>query len=142
MRGANMTITRKDFLKMMGAGTLCAQLPAGRALASTRIETARADAKRLKIQDMELYYFDIPLKEPFTTSLGTITTSSGVLIRVVTDAGITGIGESSPYQPVTGDTQETNVTCARSIRAMLKGKDPLAIESAHKLVGGFIHRNA
>src|SRR4030065_57072 len=64
-----MTITRKDFLKMMGAGTLCAHLPAGRALASAGIETAR------------------------------------------------------------------------SIREMLKGKDPLAIESAHKLFGGFLHSN-
>src|SRR4030043_1516578 len=106
MKGADMTITRKDFLKMMGAGPLWAHLPAGRALASARMETARADAKKLKIQDMEIYYFDIPLKEPFTISLGTITTSSGVLIRVVTDAGITGIGESSPSQPATGDTQE------------------------------------
>jgi L-alanine-DL-glutamate epimerase-like enolase superfamily enzyme len=81
------------------------------------------------------------LKEPFTITLGTITTSSGVLIRIITDAGITGIGESSPFQPVTGDTQETNVVAARAIREMLKGKDPLAIESAHKLFGGFLHSN-
>src|SRR4030042_2100263 len=136
-----MTITRKDFLKMVGAGALGAHLPAGRAWASPKMETARADAKRLKIQDIDIYYFDIPLKEPFTTTLGTITTSSGVLIRVVTDAGITGIGESSPYQPVTGDTQETNGAAARAVRDMLKGQDPLAIESAHKLFGGFLHSN-
>jgi len=136
-----MTITRKTFLKMLGAGALSAHLPAGRALASSKMETAKADAKRLKIQDVEIYYFDIPLKEPFTITLGTVTTSSGVLIRVVTDAGIIGIGESSPFQPVTGDTQETNVVAARAIREMLKGKDPLAIESAHRLFGGFLHSN-
>jgi L-alanine-DL-glutamate epimerase-like enolase superfamily enzyme len=136
-----MTLTRKAFLKMIGAGALSAHLPAGRALASSSLETARADAKRLRIQDVEIYYFDIALKEPFTITLGTITTSSGLLIRIVTDAGITGIGESSPYQPVTGDTQETNVAAARSLREMLKGKDPLAIESAQKLFGGFFHSN-
>jgi len=136
-----MTITRKDFLQMIGAGALGASLPAGNALASPKMESAKVEAKKLKIQDVEIYYFDIPLKEPFTITLGTITTSSGVLIRIVTDAGITGIGESSPFQPVTGDTQETNVAAARAIREMLKGKDPLAIESAHQLFGGFLFSN-
>jgi L-alanine-DL-glutamate epimerase-like enolase superfamily enzyme len=136
-----MAITRKDFLRMIGAGALGAYLPAQDAWGSPKMETARADAKKLKIQDLEIYYFDIPLKEPFTITLGTITTSSGVLIRIVTDAGIIGIGESSPFQPVTGDTQETNVVAARAIRDMLKGKDPLAIESAHKLFGGFLFSN-
>jgi hypothetical protein len=89
--GADMTITRKDFLKMLGAGALGAHLPAGKAMASPKMQTARADAKKLKIQDVEIYYFDIPLKEPFKISLGTITTSSGVLIRVITDAGIIGL---------------------------------------------------
>jgi L-Ala-D/L-Glu epimerase / N-acetyl-D-glutamate racemase len=136
-----MTMTRKDFLKMLGAGALGASLPAGKTMASPKLEAAKAEAKRMKIQDVEIYYFDIPLTEPFTITLGTITTSSGVLVRVLTDAGITGIGESSPFQPVTGDTQETNVVAARAIREMLKGKDPLAIESAHKLFGGFLHSN-
>ena len=136
-----MTITRKDFLRLVGVGALGTHFPARSALASSRMETARAETKRLKIRDVEIYYFDIPLKEPFTITLGTITTSSGVLIRIVTDAGIIGVGESSPYQPVTGDTQETNVAAARAIREMLKGKDPLAIESAHKLFGGFLHSN-
>src|SRR4030042_6070427 len=107
-----MTLTRKAFLKMIGAGALGSQLPAGNAFASSRMEAAKAVAKKLKIQDVEIYYFDIPLKEPFTITLGTIQTSSGVLIRIVTDAGITGIGDSSPFQPVTGDTQETNVVAA------------------------------
>jgi L-alanine-DL-glutamate epimerase-like enolase superfamily enzyme len=136
-----MTITRKDFLRLVGAGALGASLPAGSALASPMMQAARTDAKKLKIQDVDIYYFDIPLKEPFTISLGTITTSSGVLIRILTDGGVTGIGESSPFQPVTGDTQQTNVSAAREIREMLKGKDPLAIESAHRLFGGFIRSN-
>ncbi|MBP1768460.1 MAG: muconate lactonizing mandelate racemase protein [Candidatus Aminicenantes bacterium] len=136
-----MTISRKDFLKMVGAGALGASLPAGKGLASPKMETARAEAKRLKIQDVEIYNFDIPLTEPFTITLGTITTSNGVLIRITTDAGIIGIGESSPFQPVTGDTPETNIAAARAIREILKGKDPLAIESAHTLFGGFLHSN-
>ena len=69
-----MTISRKDFLKMVGAGALGASLPAGHALSSPKFETAKSEAKKLKIQDVEIYYFDIPLKEPFTITLGTITT--------------------------------------------------------------------
>ena len=45
-----MTLTRKAFLKMLGAGGPSAHLPAGRGLGSSRKETARADAKRPKSQ--------------------------------------------------------------------------------------------
>ena len=136
-----MAFSRKQFMKTMGLGALGMTLPAKWGAAQTKVEAAVAGAKALKIKDVEIYYFDIDLVEPFTISLGTVTSTNGVLVRVLTDAGIVGLGESCPFQPITGETQETNIAAARSMREMLKGKDPLAIEAANKTFGTFVHSN-
>jgi L-alanine-DL-glutamate epimerase-like enolase superfamily enzyme len=134
-------LSRSQFLKTLGLGALSVALPAGPGLASPRLEAAQAGAKTMKIKDVEIYYNDIELVEPFTVSLGTITNANGVLIRVLTDSGIVGIGESSPIQFVTGETQETNIDVARRLREAFKGRAPLAIESANTLAGAYVHSN-
>jgi L-Ala-D/L-Glu epimerase len=136
-----MAISRNQFLKVLGFGALGSVLPAGLASASQKMEEAKSGARTLKIKDVEIYYNDIKLIEPFTISLGTVYSSNGVLIRILTDGGIIGIGESCPFQPITGETQLTNIEVARNLREMFKGKDPLAIESANKLIGPFLHSN-
>jgi L-alanine-DL-glutamate epimerase-like enolase superfamily enzyme len=136
-----MKFSRKQFLKMLGFGVLGTSLSEKWSFASEKLEEAKAAAKTLKIKDVEIYYFDISLVEPFTISLGTVYSTNGVLVRILTDAGIIGIGESCPFQPITGDTQETNVDVAKNLRDMLKEKDPLAIESTNKLFGAFLHSN-
>jgi L-alanine-DL-glutamate epimerase-like enolase superfamily enzyme len=136
-----MAFSRKQFMKTLGLGALGMTLPAKWGDARTKVEAAAAGATPLKIKDVEVYYFDIDLVEPFTISLGTVTSTNGVLVRVLTDAGIVGLGESCPFQPITGETQETNIAAARSIRDMLKGKDPLAIEAANRTIGAFVHSN-
>jgi L-Ala-D/L-Glu epimerase len=133
--------SRKQFLKMLSLGTLASALPVSGSLASPKVEQAKAGAKTLKIKDVEIYYYDIKLVEPFTISMGTVYSSNGTLIRVITDSGIVGLGESSPFQPLTGETQKTNIDVAQNLREMLKGKDPLAIESLDSLIGAFIHSN-
>jgi L-alanine-DL-glutamate epimerase-like enolase superfamily enzyme len=105
------------------------------------MEEARTGAKRMKIRDVDIYYFGIKLNEPFTIAIGTVTSTNGVLIRIHTDSGIVGIGESCPFQPITGETQQTNIAVAQNLRDMLTGKDPLAVESANRLFSPFLHSN-
>lgn len=136
-----MAYSRKQFMKTLGLGALGMSLPAPWASAGEKVEAAAAKAGKLKIKDVEIYYFDIDLAEPFTISLGTVTSTNGVLVRILTDGGIIGLGESCPFQPITGETQESNIATARSIREMLKGKDALAIEAANRLIGPFAHSN-
>jgi len=136
-----MKFSRKEFLKLLGLGVITSRIPQAFASPSEKMEEARALTKKMKIKDVEIYYFDIALIEPFTVSLGTVTSSSGILVRVLTDSGITGLGESCPFQPITGETQEMNVLVGRNLRDMIKGKDPLAIESILKEFGTFIHTN-
>jgi len=131
-----MTITRKGFLKALGFGILASQAPHSWA-AAEKLE--KSGAGKLRIKDVEIYAFDIPLTEPFRVSLGVISAANDVLVRIVTDEGLVGLGEASPFAPITGDTQDTDLIMARSIREMIKGKDPLAVDALLTEIGHIVH---
>jgi L-alanine-DL-glutamate epimerase-like enolase superfamily enzyme len=95
----------------------------------------------MKIKKIDIFYFDIPLQEPFKISIGTMAAANNVLVRILTDSGLTGLGESCPFPPITGETQETNISAARSLRDLLIGKDPLAIETFIREAGSFLCSN-
>jgi L-alanine-DL-glutamate epimerase-like enolase superfamily enzyme len=136
-----MTVTRKDFLKMFGLGVASAGLFRKAGLASEKMEGARAVSGKMKIKEIEIFKFDIPLNAPFRISIGSVDAANDVLIKVHTDSGLVGIGEACPFLPITGETQDTNLAMARSIRDMLIGRDPLAIESLVTEMGPMVHSN-
>jgi L-alanine-DL-glutamate epimerase-like enolase superfamily enzyme len=131
-----MTITRKGFLKALGFGILASQAPHGWA-AAEKLE--KSGAGKLRIKDVEIYAFDIPLTEPFRVSLGVISAANDVLVRIVTEEGLVGLGEASPFAPITGDTQDTDLIMARSIREMIKGRNPLAVDALITEIGHIVH---
>jgi L-alanine-DL-glutamate epimerase-like enolase superfamily enzyme len=135
-----MNLSRKQFLKMIGLGALAGGTSAY-GLASQKLEEARAASRKLKITDVEIYLYDLPLIAPFRISIGEQSAANDLLIRVVTDQGIVGIGEACPFLPITGETQSTNAAAARAIRDMLIGKDPLAIEDLLREIGALVHSN-
>jgi len=135
-----MSLSRKNFLKTIGLGALAAGSRAY-GLASPKLEETKAAAKKLKIKDVEIYLFDLPLVAPFRISIGEQSAANDLLIRVVTDQGIVGVGEACPFPPITGETQSTNAAAAAAIRDMLIGKDPLAIEAALREIGALVHSN-
>ena len=140
-RRYSMGVTRKDFLKMFGLGAASAGLFGRNALAAEKAETARAAAGTMKIKAIEIFKFDIQLTSPFRISLGTLNAANDVLVKVHTDSGLVGFGEACPFPPITGETQETNLSMARSIREMLIGRNPLAIESLVAEMGPMAHSN-
>lgn len=81
------------------------------------------------ITRVELYKLSIPLKEPFITSLGRNDNAENVLVKISTDAGITGFGECSPYMPVNGESQDTCFIVGQYFAKVIKGRDALAIEN-------------
>ena len=133
-----MTVSRKNFLKMIGFGTLAAgagaYVPAARAL-----DQARDAARKLKIKDVEIYLFDLPLAAPFRIAIGEMKAANDLLVRVVTDQGVVGIGEACPFPPITGETQATNAAAAKAIRDMVLGRDPLAIDAVLREIGAIVH---
>ncbi len=135
-----MSLSRKGFLKMLGLGALAAGSKAY-ALPSQALGRARADAKKLKITDVEIFLFDVPLVSPFRIAIGEMTAANDLLIRIHTDQGVSGVGEACPFPPITGETQATNAAAAKAIRDMIIGKDPLAIDDLLRLIGPIVHSN-
>ena len=135
-----MSLSRKGFLKMLGFGALAAGSKAY-GWPSKALEDARAAAKKLKITDVEIFLFDIPLTSPFRIAIGEMTAANDLLVRVRTDQGVTGLGEACPFPPITGETQATNAAAAKAIRDMVIGKDPLAIDDLVRLIGPIVHSN-
>jgi L-alanine-DL-glutamate epimerase-like enolase superfamily enzyme len=136
-----MGMTRKSFLKMLGLGLFVPGGSKAWTAPSEPLEKARAEAAKLKITGVDIYAFDIPLKDPFVISIGTVYAANEVLVQIHTDAGIIGSGEASPFAPITGETQETNLAAAKGLRDSVMGKNPLAIESHGHEFGPFLHSN-
>ena len=81
----------------------------------------------LKIRQIELYKLSIPLIEPFITSLGRDDHAENVLVKIITEEGITGFGECSPYMPINGESIDTCYSVGQYFAKLLKGKNALAI---------------
>ncbi len=95
----------------------------------------------MKVRNIDIFYFDIPLQQPFKISIGTMHGANDVLVRIETDSGLVGWGEACPFPPITGETQETNVAVARNLRDLLVGRDPLAVGVFLREAGRLITAN-
>jgi L-alanine-DL-glutamate epimerase-like enolase superfamily enzyme len=119
-----MDITRKGFLKSLaGAGLAAGLWGQGTPALAAAQEGSGATPKQARIADLEVFPFGMESKEVIRNALGTMTTEN-VLVRLRTADGLVGWGESSPYPPVTGDTQATNVAAAKLLAGIVRGKDP------------------
>ncbi len=61
----------------------------------------------MKLHDLAIENLDIPFNVSFRHSSAVRTTTESVLVTVVTENGIQGVGEGCPRQYVTGETLET-----------------------------------
>lgn len=123
-----MEITRKTFLKgMFGAATACGFVGTEVAPLALAQEKARVPAKASKIRDVEVFPFTLPQTVPMKIALPTPLTADNVFVRLRTEDGVTGVGEASPYSPVTSETQQSDVAMARALADMVRGRDPFTI---------------
>ena len=82
----------------------------------------------MKITQISLYAYDIPLKAPIAISLGTIDHARNILVEIQTDESITGWGEGSHLWMIVGETQASGLAAANDMANLLIGRDPLDIE--------------
>lgn len=82
----------------------------------------------MKITQIDVYKFDIPMIHKVVVPIGVLAAANNVAIRITTDSGIAGWGEASPFAPITGDTQASNFDNARLLALTVIGKDPTAVE--------------
>src|SRR5579863_6642843 len=78
---------------------------------------------RTTIRSVTIEPLNILMLEPFTISTGTTSEARNVLVTVTLEDGSIGYGESAPFSPSTGETQETALAAARGCAELLHGKD-------------------
>jgi len=82
----------------------------------------------MKIERIEIYKANLPLKRPFRIAIGETRVAETLYMRVHTDNGLYGMGEANLFTPVVGETQATAFAAAKDLARLLIGTDPLDIE--------------
>ena len=87
------------------------------------------EGETMKISRVEIIPIDIPYKTPFRVSYGGVTSGSQIILRIVTDEGLDGVGSSIGFGKI-GLTREGAMAHMKSIASgLLLGRDPLNTEA-------------
>jgi len=78
---------------------------------------------RTTIRSITIEPLNIPLLEPFTIATGSVSEARNVLITITLNDGSVGYGESAPFPPSTGESQETALAGVQGCAALIEGKD-------------------
>ena len=83
----------------------------------------------MKIDRVEIIPVNIPYKVPFRVSYGGITSGSYIILRILTDDGVDGVGSSIGFGKI-GLTRESAMAQMKSIASgLLLGQDSLNTEA-------------
>src|SRR3954451_13862266 len=96
----------------------------------------------MRITADTLFKADIPLKDPFRIAVMEMRAAANVFVRIRTDAGLVGWGESSPFWKLCGETQNIDIAAGVNLAWMMKDRDPLAIEERMAEIDGFLKNNS
>ena len=95
----------------------------------------------MKLTDMKVELVKIPLKKPFRIAFAVQDHSVNVLVKLVTDEGVWGIGEAAPFEPVTGENASTVMEVLRLFQQGLIGRDPMDIEGIHQMMDKYAKKD-
>lgn len=82
----------------------------------------------MKIERIEVYKANLPLKRPFRIAIGETCVAETLYVRTHTDDGLYGMGEANLFTPIVSETQATAFAAAKDLAKLLVGTDPLDIE--------------
>ena len=82
---------------------------------------------KIKILKIEIFKLNVEIAIPIKILLGNSDGADNLAIKVTTDNGIVGWGESSPCAEITGDSQDTNYVTAQKMARLIKGKNALSL---------------
>jgi L-alanine-DL-glutamate epimerase-like enolase superfamily enzyme len=104
-------------------------------------------AGTVRITAVEAIPFALPYRRAPAFASGSVATADNVLVRVHTDAGLTGEAEAQPRPYTYGETQASIVeTVSGRLDAALAGVDPLRIERVAQrcaaVAGNYVARGA
>lgn len=98
----------------------------------------------MKINKMDIIHIKVPMKKPYKLSkaIGTVSATEPIIIKIYTDEGIVGIGETDPLPPFTEETSETvKLVINKYLGPAIIGMSPLNIAEIHKAMDGIIKGN-
>jgi len=82
----------------------------------------------MKIKKIEFFRLDMPLSVPYTIAYETVSHASNIILKLITDTGLTGWGCAAPDVSVTGETVEDVIqSIERVIQDRLLGCNPFRI---------------
>ena len=98
----------------------------------------------MKINQVEIIPLDIPFKMPFRVSYGAVVPGNFVVVKVSTDEGVVGIGNSQGFTRGSGQTRESAMALMKEVAsAVLLGQDPLntdrLLSQAEAILAGSLH---
>ncbi|WP_164974692.1 mandelate racemase/muconate lactonizing enzyme family protein [Halegenticoccus tardaugens] len=83
----------------------------------------------MRIEQVTIHRYEIPLEEPFVTALKPIPELERVFVEVETDDGVVGLGEGAPAYEVTGETQGSTAAVLEDVLApQVLGENPVDVE--------------
>ena len=98
----------------------------------------------MKINQVEIIPLDIPFRMPFRVSYGAVVPGNFVVVKVSTDEGVVGIGNSQGFTRGSGQTRESAMALMKEVAsAVLLGLDPLntdrLLSQAEAILAGSLH---
>lgn len=96
----------------------------------------------MKINQIEIFQIEMPLKEPFIIAYTSYDSMPAIIVKVTTDTGIVGYGESVPDEHVTGESVYTVFTALKyHLIPSVLGKDPRNIKEIHNYMNQSLVQN-
>src|SRR2546429_8978347 len=96
----------------------------------------------MRITSIDLFKADIPLKDPFKIAVMEMRAAANVFVRINTDEGISGWGESSPFWKLCGETQAIDLAAGADLARIIEGTDPRDIDMRMSEIDGFLKNNS
>ncbi len=98
----------------------------------------------MKINQVEIIPLDIPFKMPFRVSYGAVVPGNFVVVKVSTDEGVVGIGNSQGFTRGSGQTRESAMALMKEVASVvLLGQDPLntdrLLSQVEAILAGSLH---
>ncbi len=93
----------------------------------------------MKITEVEIIPLDIPFQMPFRVSYGAVVPGNFVVVKISTDEGVHGIGNSQGFTRGSGQTRESAMALMKEVAsAVLLGQDPLNTDRLLSQVEGIL----
>lgn len=87
----------------------------------------------MKITKIEIYPIKLPLIKPFVIAYDSYPDMPSIILKVETDTGLIGYGESVPDEHVTGESFHSTIALLKhNLIPKIIGQDPFNIEKIHQ----------